>query len=64
MHYADIRDAIEGRGLRIVIVKQLPSPWGVAAKAMRRCGRLMVECRDQLGGVREDGTTVEERRDL
>ena len=34
MQYVDIKDAIEEQGLRIVIVKQLPSPWGVAAKAM------------------------------
>ena len=34
MRYIDIKDAVNARGLRIVIVKQMPSPWGVAAKAM------------------------------
>ncbi|MEM7466573.1 MAG: hypothetical protein AAF387_06765 [Pseudomonadota bacterium] len=34
MKYVDINDAIKADGLRIVIVKAMPSAWGVAAKAM------------------------------
>jgi len=34
MKYVDINEAIEADGLRIVIVKSMPSAWGVAAKAM------------------------------
>ncbi len=32
--YVDINEAIKMTGLRIVIVKAMPSAWGVAAKAM------------------------------
>lgn len=34
MKTVDINDAIKADGLRIVIVKAMPSAWGVAAKAM------------------------------
>lgn len=34
MKYVDINEAINADGLRIVIVKAMPSAWGVAAKAM------------------------------
>ena len=34
MQYVDINEAIQMQGLRIVIVKAMPSAWGVAAKAM------------------------------
>ncbi|MEM7541143.1 MAG: hypothetical protein AAF384_06090 [Pseudomonadota bacterium] len=34
MKYVDINEAIKADGLRIVIVKAMPSAWGVAAKAM------------------------------
>ena len=34
MRYVDINEAIKMEGLRIVIVKAMPSAWGVAAKAM------------------------------
>jgi glutathione S-transferase len=34
MRYVDINEAIKADGLRIVIVKAMPSAWGVAAKAM------------------------------
>ena len=32
--YVDINEAIKMTGLRIVIVKAMPSAWGIAAKAM------------------------------
>jgi len=34
MKYTSIDDAINANGLRLVIVKDMPSAWGVAAKAM------------------------------
>ncbi|MEC9247789.1 MAG: hypothetical protein VX986_02080 [Pseudomonadota bacterium] len=34
MRYVDINEAIKMEGLRIVIVKAMPSAWGVAAKAL------------------------------
>lgn len=34
MKYVDINEAIKADGLRIVIVKAMPSAWGIAAKAM------------------------------
>ncbi len=34
MKYVDIEEAIKADGLRVVIVKAMPSAWGVAAKAM------------------------------
>ncbi len=34
MHYAPINEAINADGLRIILVKGFPSPWGQAAKAM------------------------------
>jgi len=34
MQYVDMNEAIKADGLRIVIVKDMPSPWGLAAKAM------------------------------
>jgi glutathione S-transferase len=34
MEYVDINEVIKARGLRIVLVKGFPSPWGLAAKAM------------------------------
>lgn len=34
MQYVDINEAIKSDGLRIVIVKDMPSAWGLAAKAM------------------------------
>lgn len=40
MRYVDIKDAIKEQGLRIVIVKQMPSPWGIAAKAMMEFKKL------------------------
>ena len=34
MEYVDINEAIKAPGLRIVLVRGFPSPWGQAAKAM------------------------------
>ena len=34
MKYTSIDDAVNASGLRLVIVKEMPSAWGVAAKAM------------------------------
>tara|TARA_B110000196_G_scaffold138832_1_gene120379 strand:- start:100 stop:849 length:750 start_codon:yes stop_codon:yes gene_type:complete len=34
MKYTSIDDAVNANGLRLVIVKDMPSAWGVAAKAM------------------------------
>ena len=34
MQYVDINEAIKADGLRLVIVKAMPSAWGLAAKAM------------------------------
>ena len=34
MKYVEMDEAINADGLRIVIVKAMPSAWGVAAKAM------------------------------
>ena len=34
MQYVDMNEAIKADGLRIVIVKDMPSAWGLAAKAM------------------------------
>lgn len=40
MRYVEIEEAIEADGLRIVIVKAMPSAWGLAAKAMMEFKRL------------------------
>jgi glutathione S-transferase len=32
--YIDIQEAIGAKGLRLILVQGMPSPWGVAAKAM------------------------------
>jgi len=34
MEYVDISEAIKADGLRITLVRGVPSPWGQAAKAM------------------------------
>ncbi|MEQ8659236.1 MAG: hypothetical protein RLW62_00315 [Gammaproteobacteria bacterium] len=48
MRYADINEAISADGLRIVIVKAMPSAWGVAAKAMMEFKGLDFLCAHQL----------------
>lgn len=34
MEYLDINQAIQADGLRVILVRGMPSPWGQAAKAM------------------------------
>ena len=48
MKYVDINEAIKGDGLRIVIVKAMPSAWGVAAKAMMDFKGLDYLCAHQI----------------
>ena len=48
MRYVDINEAIKADGLRIVIVKAMPSPWGVAAKAMMEFKSLDFLCAHQI----------------
>ena len=48
MRYVDINEAIEADGLRIVIVKAMPSAWGVAAKAMIEYKGLDFLCAHQI----------------
>ena len=48
MRYVDINAAIEADGLRIVIVKAMPSAWGVAAKAIIEFKSLECLCGYQL----------------
>jgi glutathione S-transferase len=47
MRYVDINEAIKADGLRIVIVKAMPSAWGVAAKAMMEFKSLDFLCAHQ-----------------
>lgn len=48
MQYVDINQAINADGLRIVIVKAMPSAWGVAAKAMIEFKSLDFLCAHQI----------------
>ena len=48
MKYVDINEAIKADGLRIVIVKAMPSAWGVAAKAMIDFKKLDYLCAYQI----------------
>ncbi|HIF08558.1 MAG TPA: hypothetical protein EYQ81_01025 [Sneathiellales bacterium] len=48
MQYVDIEQAINADGLRIVIVKAMPSAWGVAAKAMIEFKSLDFVCAHQI----------------
>lgn len=48
MRYVDIKEAIESDGLRIVIVKAMPSAWGVAAKGMIEFKSLDFLCAHQI----------------
>lgn len=48
MKTVEIKEAIEGSGLRIVIVKAMPSAWGVAAKAMIEYKSLDYVCAYQI----------------
>ncbi len=48
MKYVDINEAIKADGLRIVIVKAMPSAWGVAAKAMMEFKSLDFLCAYQI----------------
>ncbi len=48
MRYVDINEAIKADGLRIVIVKAMPSAWGVAAKAMIEFQSLDYLCAYQI----------------
>ena len=48
MRYVDIKEAIESDGLRIVIVKAMPSAWGIAAKAMIEFKGLDFLCAHQI----------------
>jgi glutathione S-transferase len=48
MEYVDINQAINADGLRIVIVKDMPSAWGVAAKAMIEFKSLDFKCAHQI----------------
>ena len=48
MRYVDINEAINSDGLRIVIVKAMPSAWGVAAKAMMEFKELDFLCAHQI----------------
>ena len=34
--YVSVEEAIKGRGLRMAVVGEVPSPWGEAAKGFRR----------------------------
>lgn len=48
MRYVDINEAINAEGLRIVIVKAMPSAWGLAAKAMIEFKSLDYLCAHQI----------------
>jgi len=48
MKYVDINEAIKAGGLRIVIVKAMPSAWGIAAKAMMEFKGLDFVCPHQI----------------
>lgn len=48
MQYVDINEAINASGLRIVIVKAMPSAWGIAAKAMAEFKSLDFLCAHQI----------------
>lgn len=48
MRYVDINEAIKASGLRIVIVKAMPSAWGIAAKAMMEFKGLDFLCAHQI----------------
>ncbi len=48
MKYVDINEAIKADGLRIVIVKAMPSAWGIAAKAMIDFKALDYLCAHQI----------------
>lgn len=48
MKYVDINEAIKTGGLRIVIVKAMPSAWGIAAKAMMEFKGLDFVCAHQI----------------
>lgn len=50
IHYLDIKDIIGAEGLRIVLVKGFPSPWGQAAKAMMEYKDLDYLVGPQLAG--------------
>lgn len=48
MKYVTINEAIKADGLRIVIVKAMPSAWGLAAKAMAEFKSLDFVCAHQI----------------
>jgi glutathione S-transferase len=48
MKYVGINEAISADGLRIVIVKAMPSAWGIAAKAMAEFKSLDFLCAHQI----------------
>ena len=50
MNYSDIDQIIGADGLRLVLVRGMPSPWGQAAKAMMEYKGL-----DYLVGPQEPG---------
>ena len=50
MQYTDINQTIQADGLRIVLVRGMPSPWGQAAKAMMEYKDLSYIAGPQQGG--------------
>ena len=50
MEYLDINQAIQADGLRIILVRGMPSPWGQAAKAMMEYKNLSYVVGPQQGG--------------
>lgn len=50
MEYTDINQTIQADGLRIVLVRGMPSPWGQAAKAMMEYKELSYTAGPQQGG--------------
>ena len=51
IQYLEIEDVIGRDGLRLILVKGLPSPWGLAAKAMMELKVLDFVCGPQLAGA-------------
>jgi glutathione S-transferase len=54
MEYATIEDAISSRGLRLVMVRGLPSPWSQAAKTLLELKRLPFLIAPQIPGDAND----------
>ena len=50
MNYVPLREAIEAEGLRLVLVKGMPSPWGQAAKTMFEMKGVPYICAPQMPG--------------